>query len=628
MMRCDAGPVVQTTASERRAIWKWSKAFLLALLVSTLALPAWAQYATIIEEHYNRTRSVGHSPALVDGSFGERVDLMQGALSFYTTDVEIKQNSGLPMVLGRKFDTTKEYDGPGSISMNNTRVLGPYWDLDVPYMRGVFDLRTGWVGTGTTQFGTKNRCSQGGSVPGVPGQIQFSNRTYTPGDYWSGNYISLPGRGEELILGLPAGRASPNDGVMYTGTTKSEIRLGCLSTLKRGDGEGFVAALPDGTKYYFDWMWQRDYSSIQDSYCSSATYGNGIIVWGSPGSGCFVGTALPRVEVFIQATRMVDRFGNWVAYTYDSVNPQRLVSITSNEGASITLEYDSDGKINAARSVGRNWYYRYAGSGDSKNLSEVELPDGSKWKYAGSTRSSFVTASTLWDVCNVRVGTMSSASEPSAGEASTYAVTHPSGAIGEFKVRRLVHGSNQTYGWCRLEHYSSQPGSSAVPIFTENPKAYVAVSLYEKAISGPGIEFPQRWTYSYQPSWSWTQDCSSSKPCSDASYTRVTDPENVVTTYKFGNVFIGNYGLLLGSSVAKGGVEKESTSYQYIENASNQAFPASFGIGATPRMPPVVSRYRPISQITRVRDGVTYQTDVQSYDTFARPTKVARSSSK
>ena len=96
--------------------------------------------------------------------------------------------------------------------------------------------------------------------------------------------------------------------------TKNFWAFACTSSTKNGyPGEGFVAISPKGEKYYFDWVVSRPYSALSKRY---ANYAHSTARMG-------------RLAVYFLVSRIEDRFGNWVSYTYSG---DKLSQITSNDG--------------------------------------------------------------------------------------------------------------------------------------------------------------------------------------------------------------------------------------------------------------------------------------------------------
>lgn len=579
---------------------------------------------TILEDYDGLTKGVAVTAVSPSDIFGEKTSLSDGATSFAATDVNLKTNSGLTVSVGRKLSNA-------GLSLNTwagtdpaMAVLGRYWVLDIPNMHGVFDRRNGWVVRDREyqggQFpdswrGSTQRCSVADyTPPTVPSLDTFAKDYYDPSDYWAGNSISIPGAGEELLLNLAATHTRPNDGLTYYGGTKSNWKVACLSSIRNGAGEGFLVVLPNGQRYTFDWMVTRKSKRI--------------VGVPSENSG---GTGIERSEVFLYATRVEDAHGNWLAYEYDAANPHRLLSIRSNDGVQAALRYNPLGKIESISSAGRTWtfeYTRYTRAGVPASeydylLSAVVLPDGARWGYQYADNLDIVNADvrSIWQQCTPNVGTMTSASAPGPNDTSWFTVTHPSGAIGEFRFRKLLHGTNRTVGTCVTR--SDAPTWLSVRLYG-SPMAYTVESLYSKTITGPGVP-AQTWGYAYKPAWSWQKDCTAPGTCYVPAETTVTNPDGSVNFYKFSNDYQANPGELIEESVkdAVGNALRITTS-NYVESAEGQPFPATNGV-----VPISISGSkgylynRPMRSQQILQDGVTFNRSMELFDAFARPVRTS-----
>lgn len=572
---------------------------------------------TVIEDYDGLVKGEAMVAITADGMFGDSTSLFDGATSFSAMDVSLKTNSGLNVGIGRKLAMASTANSAWN---DETAVFGPSWVLDVPNIHGTFDQRTGWVVRDReyqgpqfpeTWQGSAQRCSVADYSPPTMPDRDLSDRrsSYSGSDYWAGNMINIPGQGEEMMLNLGAGHVRPNDGLAYYGGTKSNWKVSCLPSVRNATGEGFLVVLPNGRRYTFDWMVARRSKPLQ----------------GSPGESGG-GLGINRVEAFLYATRVEDAQGNWVAYDYDPANPHRLLVVRSNDGVEARLTYNGYGKIETITAAGRVWRYEYAprpNSGEppvNQWLSAVTLPDGGKWgyQYDANFRFMHTDVGAVWTTCSPNVRTMTSASEPLPADVSSLIVSHPSGAVGEFKFRRLLHGTNRAAGTC-------DPRQDQVwTRLTGTPMAYTVGSLYSKKVTGPGIP-ALSWSYFYKPTWSWKGDCTAPGACAALTETRVTNPDGSINSYKFGNDFTVNVGELVEESVMdSSGRALRTTSSTYI-GADGQPFPAVNG--NIPAMIAGSKGYlanRPLKVRQVTQDGVNFITDNQAFDGFAR---VLRSSS-
>ncbi|HJS34230.1 MAG TPA: hypothetical protein VJ766_01955, partial [Pseudoxanthomonas sp.] len=276
----------------------------------------WEEYGKLIK---SRETVAALGPTL----FGDQVDLNTGALSFSATDVSIPGNSKLSVAFSRSFKVSNR---KGYI---NDSTLAD-WELDAPKLSGVF----------ASSWGPASRCSVASAAAARPAQVSSSGTVFNAEDFWQGNHADMPGGGEMLYN---AGFATaPSTGGPYYWMTPGFTYFSCLSTTKNEGGQGFLAIAPDGTKYWFDWMAQYVEPSLKG---------------GQAGSG-----QIARRRNVLYATRVEDRFGNWVTYTYTNNydQPARLTSILANDGRQITVGYNAQGHVANVGTGSQTWTYEYS----------------------------------------------------------------------------------------------------------------------------------------------------------------------------------------------------------------------------------------------------------------------------
>ena len=184
---------------------------------------------------------------------------------------------------------------------------------------------------------------------------------------------------------------------------------------------------------------------------------------------------LARDEVRIYATRTEDRYGNWV--TYDYVGDQ-LQKIEANDGRKITFEYHSgNGKLHFARAHGRTWEYNYTGS---KRLSEVILPDFSKWTYDTTVMVYVYDQDVIAPTCGL-------GAKATVVTRKSYTFTHPSGATGVFDFYPIRHSRSGVTNACESDDGIITQGVA---------REFDVYALARKTITGPGIP-ALVWTLGY-----------------------------------------------------------------------------------------------------------------------------------
>ncbi|WP_329858753.1 RHS repeat protein [Stenotrophomonas hibiscicola] len=536
------------------------------VLLCFAATSASAQEFVEAESEYaNRIGKAQQLGKLDAGAFGESISLFNGQLSFSVTDIAIPGNAGPPVALSRKRSISERYlyqdSKPGDLA-------GFYdWDIDVPHLEGVFSAR-GWVVGPDNDANRFQRCSQQKRPYIGDGGISYYPETV----FWNGYGLNLPGDGGSQLLVASANVPMPADGQSYPWVTTGNVRVRCLPQTQNGvPGEAFLAVTPDGTKYYLNWVVTREMTRMnyRDNPLAPTR-------------------SLPRTHVFFMATRVEDRFGNWVNYGY---NGDKLTSITSSDGRAITLEYSGD-RITRASANGRTWTYQYRepgvlGSRIDGGLAAVVLPDGTRWTYtvSGTLRPPNFGPTQEGSECDPRMGTV-------YGPYS-YAVGHPAGAV-------------STYSLAYRYFYRAADIS---PCSSPEQTPYVGVwNLQQRTISGPGLP-SMTTTYGFQDGFS-----------AGGRWTTVTEPDGSVTSYLFGVRPRVDEGKVLETRTANAaGVTLQGVKYQYLskEEAAGQFIPLvgqSLSI-----MTPTEGLIEPQKQVVTTREATAYTERVDRFDLFARP---------
>lgn len=389
------------------------------LSVPALSTDAHAQSAPLSFEYDKKIEAAKSMGPLGTGMFGESISTANGVTSFSVTDIDVPGNSRLPVQLRRRLAIEERYLPEELGGIGN-------WDIDVPYIEGTFSQSLGWsVGphNSSTRYA---RCTR-------PGEPYVEGAKFTANEVWHGYTVHVPGVGSEQLLKDTTGYPDPTDGRSYPWVLKSMGRISCLPTVRNGyPGEGFVLHQTDGTRITFDQAVERTVRPLQK------------------GPREALGYTMPRKRVFLLATRMEDRFGNTVTYTYNSTGRLTSIAGAARPGSApdnrlITIEYPSSTQI-IARTEGQAWTYGLVNG----HLASVTRPDGSRWQYSpfGSLQAytrpppqEEMIPLDFFDPgfqCN---------SEPMLRlGATTFTVTHPSGALGTFAFQgRRVYRSNVQY---------------------------------------------------------------------------------------------------------------------------------------------------------------------------------------
>jgi hypothetical protein len=449
----------------------------------------------------------------------------------------------------------------------------------------------------------------------------------------------VPGHGDQQLLVRGSDNpVAPATGLNYPIVTAKFWSISCLPAAQnnvyaRPPGEGFLATAPDGTRYYFDWlvyfaagemMKPGDMAGRSAARPGPAaatrddlTEAKGVedraptpqhIPWEDEGPA-----RLARSEVWILPSKVVDRYGNSVNYTYDPANPRNVTRIEARdsygvpEKRAITLSYVNN-MIDTVSDGSDVWHYSYHGA----NLDAVLLPDGSRWDFSAFDS---LLASIKMQNTGGCSGLPLLNSAPVSGR-----ISHPSGATAIFDMAPQIHGRSRVPTGCMTNLDGDAPGV---------PRFFATYSLTGKHISGPGLG-QLDWTYAYESATATASfDTDTSAPTT--KHVEMSAPDSSKTRYTFGNQYNATEGrLLLTEEGWDGSSTLRSVSQRY----------RAFDAGPYPRQPGTTAAevgdgnlnalLMPVDQRVTQQQGVTFTwevaADVAGFDEFARPRLVTRSS--
>nr|WP_244672167.1 RHS repeat domain-containing protein [Xanthomonas phaseoli] len=552
------------------------------------AIEPYVEYAKLV-------RATEKTPALGDDLMGDSVSLFDGQTAFRNVDIQLRGNDALPVALARRLivkpkpqgDFSKEYAGLGN------------WEIDVPSISGTFDAAYKWDTDILNR--PKARCSAV-FYPAVRSSVKYR-------DVWHGNSVHIPGRGDHELLILDGSPLAPSDGGAHLWTTSATDAFSCKGATANGyPGEGFVMTTAAGIKYTFDVGVERS---------------SGVISAGS--------ALVPRVTVYLLASRIEDRFGNYVSFTYNGNG--HPTSISASDGRAIILAYDGERLIRASTN-GRDWTYHYDANGD---LAAVLQPDQARWQYQyGGSRTILYQA---WDAAI----TANCGGPDVADGQYAVTVTHPSSAVATFSFSHLRHYRSGV----RLSNCQPLPASSGESVNYQLLLAnfHDVFSLVSKTISGPGIAQAMTWKYDYgqkaYPLWGTRQPVAGHCPaetCPRSKIVRVLQPGGQYDAYEFGVLWGLNEGRMLAvTTLAANGttvLRQERRDFLGEEEVAGHTFPSSYGI-----LPggdePSAAYVRPMIRKTVTQDGASFTWQVATgcgtgpycLDAFARPLRTEKTSS-
>lgn len=565
----------------------------------------------VYQEYAERMRSAEMVSPLGSEIFGESVNLFDGATTFNSTDIDIPGNSALPVRLQRRFEIQRvpqmvgsEFGGLGN------------WDIDVPYISGVFPTGNLWGHFPATGV-TVPRCSSN-YVPAVSAPFELR-------DVWSGNSVHLPGQGDKEVLYTDSrahsgpGYMIPVSGGPYRWTTRDRDYLTCTTSMSNPFmGEGFILHTADGWKYTFDYGVTRNAGRL--------------------GQGT---NQIHRVRVLLLATRVEDPFGNYVAYTYNlSGYPTLIQGFLKNGGGfslerTISIDYTSGpGCIGtracSASAHGRTWNFSYDSAGRLQRVYQPQATDISRpfWEYGyiGNLDVPYQN----WDGNS---GAICQAVPEDGPHPFKLVISHPSSAKGEFSfdyVRTYRSGVALKRG-CVTQGGN---GKITVPYFSDG------FQLGSKKISGPGLPATE-WYHNYDfpnpVSVGVFGFCADSAACAAHPLERtvmVAQPDGTAVLHRFGIKFDVNHGRLLGTQTRSSTASNPpssailtTTTLDYFSGTPT-LFPDIYGISYGADDPNSV-RVRPVIAEAETRQGTTFSRtySLGHFDRFARPKRVTKSGS-
>jgi YD repeat-containing protein len=561
-----------------------------------------------------------------DHPFGENISLYNGSLSFEENDIKLS-GQGPDIELTRSFrppDTP-----PDSVYYDFIDNAFVDWSLETPRIETISAASSianqdpapdaQWFFITDT-----SRCSASGGAPDEFVTFKGTVITYPADDWWHGYQLIVPGQGSQDILAKDAGNPqvptmtdAGGNAINFPLVTKARWAIGCTAATTNGQpGEGFIAVSPDGTKYYMDVLLFKKT--------------NGIAEGG--------GGALHRRVATMVASRVVDRFGNSVSYTYGANG--NLTEVDGSDGRQVTLTYESwqnpfkntggnyfdppgyrvhSITVQPASAAPRTWTYTYDTTTDPviPRLSAVTLPDGSAWHFnlAGFPSLPGDGALISNQGCDYTLRPQDAPNWRGTGS-----ITQPSGVTGTFTLQGTIRGRSNVPKVCLNPNVSPQ---------LRFPAAYKSNALVTRTLTGAGIG-QLTWQYTYSsPNDSWAP-CTG---CAATVFTDMVDPANRLTRYTFSNAFDASESLLNETDLytapdATTLIRTELSGYALppADGTWNYPWPQMLGrSGVLAVNSSQMGQLTPVNLKTTVQDNDTYHWAANAFDAFANPTEVTRS---
>ena len=407
--------------------------------------------------------------------------------------------------------------------------------------------------------------------------------------------------------------------------TQDRWQIGCLSQTANASmgetaqaGEAFLAVSPDGTKYFLN-------------------YAHGVRVLpyseADPAGGPPLrhGRMLARMYV----TRIEDRFGNYLTYSYSA---GKLQSITASDGRSVSVAWRSDVPVissitvNAVDAAARTWQYGYTSvTSTSATLSNVTLPDASQWLFSnipmsggGGSISGQQVGGAEWSDCGV-TGPMID------GGTTTATITNPAGLTGTFTLKGLWHGRSYVPSACIAATISS-------PQYEGVPAVFPAAAVISRAIAGPGVS-TQTWNYAYSPAQGshLYHTCAGTNTCADTATVTITEPSGDKTVHTYSTRWGAHEGKLIQTQTYQGASTLLRTVTHTYAASNLGPWPNRIGVSLSGDRANIdkLETWTPTLRTDTTQQGRTFTWRVPAvclggsfycFDTFARPTQVVKSS--
>ena len=548
-----------------------------AAVLSWCLLASVTVYAQEPDTYRERIRTASVVTPLASAQFGENYDLYKGELSFNQEDLRLSGN-GPDIVVGRTFSVNGGQDIVGPSGFGD-------WEISIPRLTTKSADGQNWK-SGSSY----DRCTSSGGLP--PNASIFRSQ-----DWWNGvQFTDGSGVTRDLLRRSSQNTSAPGAATStFVTLTKDQWQFSCLLQTANGEpGQGFLGLAPDGTKYWFDWLVTSDgYTTLNSEGLNGQWYTAKIY------------------KAMLLVTRIEDRFGNFVTYAYDG---KRIASITGSDGRSVTFSWNSAGTVSNISAGGRTWGYEWNGA----SLKKMTYPDGTSTSFSLSPLNSLQTAAPTTD-CNSTITESSILDNLPSSSVVTGSITLNSGLKGEFVMGQRLRGRSNVPFSCITAAAGQIDHSLISPYFITN-------SLVSRKYTGPGVQ--ATWSYQYSaaaPGWS---TCAS---CTRTAAAYETAPDGVVSSYTYSTEWGAFEGKLLSAvtSAAGGGVLR-TVAYTY---AAADAGPYPSVVGRVPGLLSTTSNQLPSETLTPARvttvtqDGDTFTSTVNSFDAFAKPLSVTRSSS-
>ena len=551
--------------------------------------------------------------------FGEQVNPYTGDVTFSQTDVTIP-GIGPTIRLVRNHVSAQAGEG----------ITKPYsmgdWTLSIPRIETLADINwhtvvqvnpgLNWHVDTTDPANKSKRCTYF-DRPAYDGSLDNPSRG------WNGMTLVTEDGSSQSVLKRNTSsnllKPSIPEASNFPAVTQQSWQIGCLPQTSNGEeGEAFLAVSPDGTKYWLDHLSGVRAQTIFEVDPSR----NGI----NPNYMNYQGRILAQMS----ATKVEDRFGNWVEYHYSG---DELDYIDASDGRYIDIDWmhvNGDGviqeiKVQPGTSPAHTWHYTYATSIDSlgythATLTDVELPDHTHWTFSLNSLG-FPITDIFLDHCGA-VRDEGDLSNNHSGGVITSTITHPSGLVGTFNVSATWHGRSYVQGDCRddFNHVSREM----------IPPLFGSMSLVSKTFTGPGLP-SLTWNYSYKPAVGSTVEdqCALAGNCVDETWVDVEDPQHNRTRHTYSTRWGPHEGKEIKTEYFEGNSNLQRTVWMNYAAADHGPYPSVLGSSMMDWRTNNAKQetLTPLQSQVTSQQGETFSWTANSFNVFARPLAVVKSSS-
>ncbi|MEX1827894.1 putative toxin [Luteibacter sp. CQ10] len=615
----------------------WGRRVFAAAMLAFAMGSAHAQTMVTPEDEYKKLVKINEDiQPLGDTPFGEQISLYDGSLSFAQTDITVP-GTGPTITIGREYTIQSTND----IVQQQNRAFGD-WDLALPEIVTNTANQSNVTGWQVATVAKTDICTGFREPPTVARPAGDSARVdWNPATWWDGYHLRIPGHGSmDLLHRSTQNTASPSSSFIQASfpdfpiVTTQDWAVGCVQHASTDPStQGFLAIAPDGTRYWLDHLSYRYMPTLHRSLFASSGFRalstRGVLV----SSDDF----LLRREGRMLVTRVQDRFGNWISYSYSG---DQVTDITASDGRHVTIAYQpgtpriSSVSVQGNAAGVRTWTYGYSLLNSQWQLTSIGQPDGSSWSF---------------DLSQLNLASINLGGSPGTcdrlGNAGTGSfvgrMVHPSGLSASFTVTPVRRGRSFVPQSCLVDGAGNLVQPTAPGTYATQPNAWYSLAITQRQLSGTGLGIggavgTQTWTYAYSPSnESWSKNCASG--CASTVWTKLVYPDGHAERSTFSNRFDYSESLLTGEEIFDADADTSTlrrvTTYTYVNpnptldgRASQYAHPWGFAPQQRVNSDRLQEKI-PLAVRMTTEEGDTYTWDALAYDSLGRPTVTERFSS-